>query len=231
MWVFAHRGESAIYPENSQTAIEVCDNSEMYGIEIDLYQCEDNFVVFHDRWLTRILNIQKTTTSLTPKDLEEIQHRDGKPLPTLQWLIQSLANKGLVLNIELKNIQSSAQFVEQLKAYCAEFQFPHDALVISSFRHDFLQQISELWPEVKLGLLLATHPCPEQDFLPNFPIYSIHLDMDCISTQLIQRCHHLKHKVFVYTVDIEAEIIWLKNSKVDGIFANDPRAAYKTINN
>ena len=107
MWVFAHRGESAIYPENSRDAIAACDSSEMDGIEVDLYQAGDRFVVFHDRWRMRVLGLQKKVTDLTSEELERIVGRDDKPLPDLAWLLKTAKDKELTLNIELKNIHVS----------------------------------------------------------------------------------------------------------------------------
>lgn len=231
MWVFAHRGESAIYPENSRDAIAACDSSEMDGIEVDLYQAGDRFVVFHDRWMMRVLGLQKKITDLTPEELERIVGRDDKPLPDLAWLLKTTKDKELTLNIELKNIQDVALFHKQLSQLILELSFDVSRLLISAFDHTYLLQLSNLEPKLKLGLLTSSIPLDVAYLIPNFEIYSVHLDMNCISADLIQKLKKRGVKVFVFTVDQESEIDWLLNQQVDAIFANDPRQAYKIINN
>ena len=231
MKIYAHRGESALFPENSRTAIKNCDDSQMHGVEIDLYQAGDEFVVFHDRWLTRILGIQKRVVDLTAENLTQIAGRDGQPLPNLKWIIQTFAQSKLEINLELKFITNISQFVQTLKALCANYEFPISRLFISSFNHSYLAQINVLWPEIKLSMLMATLPISIKEQLPKFELYSINFDMNCISAELIKSCQQLGYQVMVYTVDHEIEIEWLFNLGVDAIFSNDPRQANKIINN
>jgi len=231
MKVFAHRGESALFPENSRSAIQNCIDSEMFGVEIDLYQAENNFVVFHDRWLTRILGIQKRVTELTSENLSQIAGRDGLPIPDLEWVINTLAKSNLMLNIELKNIQCIDTFMGKLELFCKKYHFPVTRLLISSFNHNYLAQISRIRADLKLSLLTATHPIKVENQLPEFELYSVNLDMDCISAELIAAYKKLNYKVMVFTVDDDAEIKWLLEQGVDGIFSNDPRQACKIINN
>ncbi|MDC2889483.1 glycerophosphodiester phosphodiesterase [Psychrosphaera algicola] len=224
MKVFAHRGESAIYPENSQTAIQQCSRDGMDGIEIDLYQTvDDQFVVFHDRWMTRILGLNKRTVDLTASDLAQLNGKDDKPLPTLAWTLAALANSGLILNIELKNIHNIELFYRQLLEGCEQSQFDLNLIIISSFNHQYLADFAKLSSFIKLGLLLGTHPAGDDLLLPDFPIYSVHLDMDNISEALIRRYQQLGVHIYVFTVDQEEEIDWLYEMNVDGIFANNPR--------
>lgn len=224
MKVFAHRGESAIYPENSQTAIELCDIHGMDGIEIDLYQTIDNnFVVFHDRWLTRILGRNKKTTDLQQSDLSELKGKDDKPIPTLSWTIAALAKKGLILNIELKHIRDIGLFYNELLSACESAQFDINLILVSSFNHQYLAEFAQLSSFIKLGYLVATHPTEDSKFTPNYPIHSVHLSMDCISPALIQKYQLLGYPVYVFTVDQKEEIIWLLEQKVDGVFSNNPR--------
>lgn len=229
MKVFAHRGESAIYPENSQTAIQQCSRDGMDGIEIDLYQTiDDQFVVFHDRWMTRILGLNKRTVELTAADLEQLNGKDDKPLPTLAWTLATLANSGLVLNIELKNVNNIELFYQQLLDGCKLSQFDLNLIIISSFNHQYLADFAKQSTFIKLGLLVGTHPAADDILLPEFPIYSVHLDMDNISEGLIRRYQQLGVHIYVFTVDQEEEIDWLFKMKVDGIFANNPRQIFNT---
>ena len=229
MKVFAHRGESALYPENSRAAIAACDPSKMAGIELDLYQIEQEFVVFHDRWLTRILGIQKRTADLTQDELQRLIGRDDQPLPTLRWVLETHKDNSLELNLELKEISDIPYFSKTLYALCVEIGFDLGRILVSAFNHQYLQIMSQLAPGVRLGMLLASHPIDAKQSLLPFPLYSVHLDMSCISAALIQAYKALGLQVFVFTVDHELEIDWLIDAGADGIFANSPSDAFKII--
>jgi len=230
MKVFAHRGESALYPENSRSAIASCDSSGMAGVEIDLYQIENEFIVFHDRWLTRVLGIQKRTVDLTRSELNRLLGRDAQPIPTLEWVFETHKTSGLIINLELKEIHDIDWFLTCLKALCSRFQFKLENLLLSSFNHQYLVTIYHQAPEFKIGMILASHPIDAQTSLPPFPIYSVHLDMCCLSRTLISDYKRLGLEVYVFTVDQELEINWLLQANADGIFANAPREASRLIN-
>lgn len=229
MMVFAHRGESALHPENSRVAIRHCNDDMMHGVEIDIFETENDFVVFHDRWLTRLLNIDKHVTQLSDYDLQTIQGNDGEPLPTLSWLIEYCAQFEFVLNIEIKYLKSIKRFERELSRLCSEFNFDRSRLIISSFNHHYLKDISEHLPDLKLGLLLAVNPINIESLLNDFALYSVHLDMDCLNLKLVHAIQAQGLKVFVFTVDHAEEIKWLYNNGIDGLFANHPRQAFNII--
>lgn len=232
MKVFAHRGESAIFPENSQTAIAACHHHDMDGIEIDIYQTDDDqFVVYHDRWMTRILGLNKKTIELTYDDLQQLLGKDDKPIPTLDWTIQTLSQSGLMLNIELKYVRDIELFYRQLLSSCQSSQFDINQLIISSFNHQYLAEFAQLSSFIKIGYLLGTHPAEADALEPSFPIYSVHLDMDCLSAQLVQRFKQLGYPVFVFTVDQSEELLWLQEIGVDGVFSNNPKQVFTLLNN
>lgn len=229
MLIFAHRGESALHPENSQTAIEHCNDDKMDGLEIDLFETTSDFVVFHDRWLTRLLNIDKHVSELTSYDLTAISGNDGLPIPSLEWLISYCAPFKFTLNIEIKGLNSVTKFESTLTRLCQKYQFDTERIIISSFNHQYLKHISKHLPDIKIGLLLAINPIDIKRLLNDFPVYSVHLDMDCIEPSIIKQIHNENKKVYVFTVDHADEIEWLFKQGVDGIFANHPRQAFNIV--
>lgn len=231
MKVFAHRGISALYQENSQTAISACKGEGFYGVEVDLFQAEQDFFLMHDPWLSRIFGINKKVSEVTEDELAELICPDGKAIPNLEWLISELAGQPLVLNIELKELKDLDLFIERLSTLMAKYNFNPDNLLISSFNHPYLQCINKQRPGWQLGLLLAHHPLDVTPYLTIMPLHSIHLSIDAISPELIQAAKQNSVQVYVFTVDQVIDIEFLYRNKVDGIFANHPTQAYKMINN
>ncbi|TMS75632.1 glycerophosphodiester phosphodiesterase, partial [Pseudoalteromonas sp. S1690] len=58
MHIFAHRGASGNYPENTLSAIDAALQAQVDGIELDVQSCQDDFVIIHDTWLDRTTNGQ-----------------------------------------------------------------------------------------------------------------------------------------------------------------------------
>ncbi len=229
MKIFAHRGESALHPENSRTAIRQCNDEQMDGLEIDIFETDNDFVVFHDRWLTRLLNIDRHVTSLTEYDLSVIKGNDNEPLPNLEWLIAHCAQFSFTLNIEIKYLKSLTRFEKVLVELCERFDFSLDRLIISSFNHHYLKRIGKELPAIKLGLLLAINPIDIKSLTSQLKLFSVHLDMDCLTAELIKEIKTLGLEVYVFTVDHFEEVNWLYNQGVNGIFANNPRQAFNQV--
>lgn len=231
MKVFAHRGISALYQENSQTAISACKGESFYGVEVDLFQADNDFFLMHDPWLSRVFGINKKITHIADSELSGLICQDGKGIPNLEWLIAELAGQGLMLNIELKEIKNIDLFIKRLSSLLVQYDFDPTHLLLSSFNHPYLQTIYQQQPNWQLGLLLAHHPLDIKPYLELMPLHSIHLCIDAISAELIRAAKQNSIEVYVYTVDQVIDIEFLYQSKVDGIFANHPAQAYKIINN
>ena len=231
MKIFAHRGVSALFPENSQSAILACDSSCMHGIEVDIFQAEDEFFVVHDPWLSRLFGINKKVTASTSEEISGLVCLDNKPIPTLEWLIANLADKDLTLNIEIKTILNIDTFISHLAQLLKKYHFPQDSILISSFNHEYLAHIHSQKPIWKLGMLLAHLPLCVDSYVNKIPLFSMHLCMDAINARVIAEFKEKKLQVYVYTVDQAEDILWLAENKVDGIFANHPEQAYKIVNN
>ena len=90
--VFAHRGFSAAFPENTMLAFQEAIEAGADGIELDVHLTKDEkIVVIHDETIDRTTNGSGEVRSFT---LEELRHFDAaaskkgtfsfEPIPTLQ---------------------------------------------------------------------------------------------------------------------------------------------------
>lgn len=229
MLVFAHRGVSALHPENSQTALLACKETNIAGVEFDVFQSGDEFIVTHDRRLDRLFKLDRLAASLTIDEIAHLKCSDGNALPTLDWVFRSFRDSALVINIELKQVDDLQQLTHYIRESSRRHDFPLEQLLISSFHHTYLLQLSRSLPEVKLGLLLAAHPLNLSACVGQINVDSVHIDLNCANSLLIREVKSLGYKVFVYTVDHQDDIVWLYSERVDGIFANDPIQAHKIV--
>ena len=72
MKIFAHRGLSGFYPENTMLSFKKCINLDLYGIELDVQKTKDNhLVVIHDEKVDRTFNSTGYVKNMTLKEFAE----------------------------------------------------------------------------------------------------------------------------------------------------------------
>ena len=72
MKVFAHRGASGDAPENTEAAIKLALSLPIHGVEIDVFAYEDEYVITHDRWLTRTTGLARKLSTLSRAELSTV---------------------------------------------------------------------------------------------------------------------------------------------------------------
>ena len=109
MKIWAHRGLSQQYPENTLIAFkEAAKLKGLTGIELDIQLTKDaEIVVIHDEKVERTTNGIGNVNEFTLKELKQL-HLKGvnEKIPTINEvfdLLKSEMENGLLLNIELKN--------------------------------------------------------------------------------------------------------------------------------
>lgn len=222
MKIFAHRGASGNYPENSQTAILKALEMGAFGIEIDLQSCSDDFVVIHDKRLDRTTNGQGLVSDYTLSELSQLDAGDGFGLPSLAQLLGWLHNTNTTLNIELKHINNPEQIAQRLAHAHNSKLISQDKLIVSSFDHHLLQHLKKQLPWLKIGALSSSIPLNFGAFASALNASSIHLDHEFINQDFVTDCHARGLAVFCYTVDHQDDYHRLHAMGVDGIFTNFP---------
>lgn len=224
MQIFAHRGASGSYPENTLLAIEQALLAKADGIEIDVFCVENELVVIHDENVSRTTNGTGFLQDLTLKQLQQLDAGSGQQVPTL-WQVLQLVNNQALLNIELKGADTAETLVALLKKAETELGTKPDKLLISSFNHHLLKQIQNHRPDLKLGALTASLPLDYAAFASELGAWSVHCDKGFINQQMVQDAHQRGLKVLVYTVNDAVTAKNMQQLGVDGIFCNYPQEA------
>ena len=160
----AHRGASAVAPQNTLAAFRKAMELGADGVELDVQLSADGaVVVIHD------FTVDKTTDGtgrVAEKTLAELEALDagirfspqfaGERIPTLAQVFEALEGK-LLVNVELKdfNLRSSAlaaPVVEVIREHAMEKR-----VLFSSFNPFALRAVKRLAPEIPAGLLVAPH--------------------------------------------------------------------------
>ncbi|GAA5215562.1 glycerophosphodiester phosphodiesterase [Corallincola platygyrae] len=228
MLVIAHRGASGYAPENSLTAIAKAIEMQVDAIEIDLHCIEGELLVIHDRWLHRTTRASGQLRDYSLEALRQIDAGDGHPIPTL-WEVLSLIDGQTDLNLELKCENALLPTLKTLDRAVTEQNFTPGQFLISSFNHHLLNESVTIQPKYATGALTASCPIDYATFAQTLGCYAIHLDIDFVNQAFVKDAHQRGLKVFVYTVDEPADIAFLEELGVDGIFSNYPDRALHSV--
>jgi glycerophosphoryl diester phosphodiesterase len=221
MQIFAHRGASGNYPENTTSAIAAALQAQVDGIELDVQSCADDFVIIHDSWLDRTTNGQGRVVDTPFSEISKLDAGEGQHVLNLQQVLELIGTQTQI-NLELKHTFGLDKLVSTLEQNVAEGIIDREQLLISSFDHHQLKWLKQNLPWVKIGALTASIPLNYAYFAENLHAYSVHLDKNFIKHEFVADAKQRGLKVMTYTVDKQQEIEEMQNLGVDGIFSNYP---------
>lgn len=162
MKIWAHRGCSQRYPENTITAFaKAVEIKGLTGIELDLQLTKDGeMVVIHDERVDRTTGGVGFVKDFTYSELRKLsiqaegERREKIPsIIEVLDLLQGEMKNGLLLNIELKNSKVPYLGMEDKILNLIARKNLQDRIVYSSFYTKSLEKIKELESEASLGIL------------------------------------------------------------------------------
>ncbi len=167
--IWAHRGSSMMNPENTLLAFRKAAELEgITGIEFAVQLTKDGeIVVIHDEKVDRTTDGTGNVRDYTLNELKQLTiSGDGEvhSIPTLRETFEMLApyckNKGLRLNIELKNSIIRYEGMEQkVIDMVSEFNL-EDYVVYSSFNHDSIGLVKQIKADAEVAYLAGDyHRC------------------------------------------------------------------------
>lgn len=230
MKIFAHRGASGSFPENTLLAFDKAIREKAEGIEFDVqYHSSGQLVILHDFTLEKTTDGHGPINGYSLTELQQLDAGQGEIIPTLAQALTLIKGKCLV-NIELKSRDSNEQtmnaiidaLIKTLTEAINHHQFTWTDFVVSSFNHPLLQKIKHTIPSLPIGVLLASCPITYAKCAQNLSAYSVHPSIDSINEAFVKDAHQRNLKVWVYTVDKPIDIDYCQAINVDGIFTNFP---------
>lgn len=162
MKIWAHRGCSQRYPENTLLAFEKALKIKgLAGIELDIQLTKDrHMVVLHDERVDRTTEGIGCVRDYTLANLKRLHiYADVHPtqqIPTIEEvldLIEPAMQSGLKLNIELKNSVYPYEGMEEQIIDLIHARGLQEQVVYSSFSARSLQKVRELDPVTEIGIL------------------------------------------------------------------------------
>ncbi|MCF2663601.1 glycerophosphodiester phosphodiesterase [Oscillibacter valericigenes] len=231
--LFAHRGFSGIYPENSPLAFRMAaEKTNADGIESDVHLSKDGqLVIFHDASVERTSNGTGFIRDLTYAQLLELDigawkspEFAGQHIWTLGQLLDFCREARMLLNLELKNYEVFYDGLEQrvIDEVCARGM--QEQVFVSSFNHISMQRFKDLCPEIETGLLYDKPLLDMEHYLLPSNADNMHPRYMLLQYQpeLMDLFHSRGMKVNTWTVNDEADMLDMIHRGVDGIISNYP---------
>lgn len=162
MKIWAHRGCSQRYPENTLLAFKkAVELRNLTGIELDIQLTKDGeIVVIHDERVDRTTESIGFVRDYTLAELKKLHiYADVNPsqqIPTISevfGLIEPRLKTGMKLNIELKNSVYPYPGMEEKILNLVAERGVEDAIVYSSFSAKSMETIKRLNAKAETGIL------------------------------------------------------------------------------
>lgn len=183
--IWAHRGCSYRYPENTLSAFGEACRYEITGIELDIQLSRDReLVVIHDEKVDRTTDGSGCVKDMMLRELKRLRIRPNEQvskiyetIPTMREALALLApvcrRDGLLINIELKNSVVRYEGMEQLILELVAEYGLEPYIVYSSFNPDSIRLLQELKPDARVGILAdSVSKCLA--FARQVPVEAIH---------------------------------------------------------
>lgn len=113
--IFGHRGYPAKFPENSLSGFSYAIDHAIDGLEFDVHLTKDNIpVIMHDEKINRTTNGRGKIRQYTFDELQQFQLSNGETIPSLEQLLQLVAQRRVYLNLEFKTDRVHYTNIEEI---------------------------------------------------------------------------------------------------------------------
>jgi glycerophosphoryl diester phosphodiesterase len=169
-----HRGAKAHAAENTLASFQKALDMGVDGIELDVHVCgTGELVVIHDFTVDRTTNGTGEVHKLSLAELKHLKVEGEHSIPTLDEVIE-LVGKKCLLNIEMKGRHTAMPLSDLLATYVNTKGYSYEDFIISSFQREELMIMSEVNPDVRLGILTQASVTQAWEWALEFSAKALH---------------------------------------------------------
>lgn len=231
MKVFAHRGFSGRYPENTMLAFRKAYEAGADGIELDVQLTKDGVVVvIHDELLDRTTDGTGFVRDYTCEELKRFNaskiHGETSPfeaIPTFEEYCSWVKDTPIITNIELKTGVYYYENIEEKTLELVKKYHLEDRVIFSSFNHLSVLKMKELAPELPCGALTENGGIGNAGFYcQRFGLEYYHPDYHDMDDASVQECRDRGIGLNIWTVNDLEGLETLYRWGAHGIITNYP---------
>ncbi len=244
--IIAHRGASAVAPENTLAAFREAVAAGADGIEFDVRITRDNeAVVFHDRKLKRTTGKKGTVSDMTSGELGKLDAGSwfnrtngnssdngfsGEVVSTLKQTLEFLSDFDGSIYIEIKCKEEDVKRLTRRVGEILNETKRTDRIIVKSFKLSVIPLIKQHCPGVRTAALFAPkvkNVLRKEKYLVNLAeeigADELSLHYTLATKKLMKKARSRGLKVVIWTADNPA---WIKRAislGLSSIITNDPR--------
>ena len=225
MKIFAHRGLSSLYPENTIEAFKKALEYNIDGVETDVQLTKDNEpVIIHDEMLYRTSGFHGFVKDYTLEELKKLNFNNKFEgvyrIPTLDEFLELFEGKDLIINLELKTSIFEYPSIEKIVYEKIMKHNLKDKIIISSFNHESLLRFKEIDKDIKTAVLTADRIVNVEEYVKSLGCSCYHPLFATCKKERIDKAHSLGLEVNVWTIDDEVYFNMVKAIGVDTVMTN-----------
>ncbi|HLO12248.1 MAG TPA: glycerophosphodiester phosphodiesterase [Pseudoneobacillus sp.] len=228
--IFAHRGYSAAFPENTMKAFLEAEKAGADGLEIDVQLTKDGeVVVIHDEKVDRTTNGSGFVKDLNFKELRKLDasYKNKKwlkkePIPSLHELLEWLTTNTLICNVELKNGVFPYKGMEEKVVSLIKYYKLEDRIILSSFNHYSIVYSYRLAPEIETAPLYSEGLYMPWIYAQSIMAKGIHPKLIAAPNEIIISAIENGIAVRPYTVNKEKDMQRLFDIGCSALITDDP---------
>ncbi|MFN0120663.1 MAG: glycerophosphodiester phosphodiesterase [Blastocatellia bacterium] len=224
--VIAHRGASAVEPENTLRAFETAMRMGAEMIELDLQLTRDGrVIVLHDETLDRTTSLKGRADQMAFADIRKADAGKGERVPSLEETLE-LTRGHCRLYLEIKDARAGAETVRIVRRMGLT-----NAVMIASFEIELMRQLGRDIHDIELGIIIGNATLdPRVRWRESFPWLAFrHFNYQVLSVRvglcfsgLARRVRQAGKRLYVWTADTEQDYARMTTRGVDGICTNIP---------
>jgi len=218
MQIIAHRGASAVRPENTRAAFEEALRIGVDAIETDLHLTRDGrLAVLHDD-LVKLDGEWRSVSELSFDELRRLDVGAGERVPSLDEVFEQLRGRcGLFL--EIKAFGAAGPLAAALKRHGIG-----PDIHVTSFLHEEVVEVGRLCPSVERSITLAAMPIRFEPLFEDSGTSQVSLFRGYLNREITRRLVGHGVSVRAYPVNLPREAQQMAEWGVAGIFTDDPEA-------
>jgi glycerophosphoryl diester phosphodiesterase len=235
--IFAHRGYSGKYPENTMIAFKKALECGVDGIELDVQLTKDGeVVIIHDETIDRTTTGKGFVVDYTYEELEKFdasfKFKDlgFNKIPTLREYFQLVKDYDIVTNVELKTgINEYLGIEEKVWELIKEYNL-EKKVIISSFNHFSVMRMKKIAPQLKYGFLSEDWIIDAGKYTHSHGVQCYHPRFNNLVPDVIKELKKYNLEINTWTVNLEEDMKYLYSNNIDVIITNYPELAQEIKN-
>ncbi|WP_264738280.1 glycerophosphodiester phosphodiesterase [Cytobacillus firmus] len=225
----AHRGASALAPENTLASFEKAIELGFDYIELDVRLSKDKqLVVIHDANVLRTTDGEGLIEDLTVKDIKKLDAGSwfspafaGEKIPLLNEVLKKVSGKTGII-IEMKSPENQPGMTEILADMLNSYK-PDNHIKVQSFHINEMKKFHQLAPEIPAGLLLSKHLdlfhlASYRDFASFLSVHHL-----LLSKSLINQAELFGYEIYSWTISKQYQFADMQRLGVHGIISDDEK--------